>query len=442
MDLGLKRSYVYQTPQRISHGHEPLKTVRIQGLKSRFNYSVIAYLLRVVVRTQKVPCRALFVFHLIKWVLFVSMRLSSLNRKSVALCVRRRFGKTIFSTKIIYFITNILGRFEEYKNTQDFKKRGHYIPKLLLRRFRLSEDGPDKGMIYQYSFLKDSITKEPINQVAQIEDFYIFRQKTGGNSDYVEKEIYANWIESFGSQVIKTINQTNGNPKLTIFEQNILATFISHQITRTPTFYVQLRKYILFLYEKGLLKIEDLGSSSFIKEVIVKNKYSVTYDEIVNYVPNHSVAGDTNHLGHISRLIAGEMMEDIFRHNFHFLHIPNDSSDEFVISDNPVVFIDFERYETKRYVDWWEKRSDKVWIFIPLSPKKCLYLTTKRRIDGPVVIDNEDMTKIINFGQYLNALSFVYGRDKSLIEQHMKKFLPELLKYKTIVADPAQILKK
>ena len=370
------------------------------------------------------------------------MKLSLLNKKFVAFCVRKRLGKTNLSTRIIYLITDILGRFEEYKNTKNFKKRGHYIPKLLLRRFRLSENGPDKGMIYQYDFLSNSITKEPIDQVAQIEDFYIFKQKGGGNSDYVEKEIYANWIENFGSQVIKTINQIDGDPQLTIFEQNVLATFISHQITRTPAFYVQLRKYILFLYEKQLLKIKDLSRRSFLEEVIVKNKYNVTYDEIVDYAPRHSVAGDVNHLGHISRMIAGEMMEDIFRHNFYFLHIPDDSNDEFVISDNPVVFIDFKRYEAKRYVDWWKKRSDQVWIFIPLSPKKCLYLTTKRKIGGPVEIDNGDMATMVNFGQYLNALNCVYGKDKGLIESHMEKFLPELLRYKTVVANPAQVLKR
>lgn len=370
------------------------------------------------------------------------MKLSSLNKSFIAYCIKNRFGKTNLSTKIIYFITNILGRFEEHKNTEDFKKRGHYVPKLLLGRFRLAEDGSNKGMINQYSFLSHSITEEPISNVAQIEDFYIFKQKGGGHSDYVEKEIFANWIENFGSQVLKTVNLADNDPSLTILEQNVLATFISHQITRTPAFYVQLRKYILFLYDKQLLKIDDLGNRDFLEEVIVKNKHNLTYDDLVDYIPEHSVNGDVNHLGHLSRMIAGEMVEDIFRHNFHFLHIPNESEEEFVISDNPVIFIDFERSETKRYVDWWNKRNDRVWIFIPISPKKCLYLTTKRRKEGPVEIDNGDMATMVNFSQYLNALSYVYGKNKDLMEKHMKKFLPELLRYKSMVADPAKVLRK
>ena len=370
------------------------------------------------------------------------MKLSSFNKKFIAYCVKNRLGKTNFSVKVIYFVTNLLGRFEAYINTEDFKKRGHYVPQFLLRRFRLSESGPSKGMIYQYSFLANLITEESIKDIAQIEDLYIFKQKGGGHSDYVEKEIYANWIENFGSQVIKRINLADDDPSLTILEQNVLATFLSHQITRTPTFYFQIRKYILFLYEKRLLKIEDLGNRVFLEEVIVKNKHNLTYEDLVNFTPKNSFVGDVNHLGHLSRMIAGSMMEDIFRHNFHFLHIPEESDDEFVISDNPVVFVDFSKFEVKRYVDWWSKRCDNIWIFIPISPKKCLYLTTKRRIDGPVEIDNGDMATTVNFGQYLNAMNFVYSRNDNLIKNHMKTFLHELLKYKQIVADPKEVLKK
>lgn len=371
------------------------------------------------------------------------MELSTLNKRFIAFCIKNRLGRTNISVKVIYFITNLLGRFEVYKNSEDFKKRGHYIPQLLLRRFRLSEvkGDPKRKKIYQYSFLTNSITEEKIDDVAQIEDFYIFKQKGGGYSDYVEKVIFADWIENFGSQIIKTINTSDGEPDLTILEENILATFLSHQITRTPAFYVQLRKYISLLYERGLLKIEDLGDHKFLEEVIVKNKYNLTYDDLVDYAPKYSMSGDVNHLGHLARLIAGEIMEDIFRHNFYFLVSPPESVDEFVISDNPVVYIDFKKFEVKRYVDWWNKRSDAVWIFIPISPKKCIYLTTKKKIDGKIDIDNGDMTVMVNFGQYLNGLNFVYGRDKKLMREYLRKYLPELIRYKTIVADPKEILK-
>lgn len=365
------------------------------------------------------------------------MKFSNLNRRFIAYCVRKRLGKTNFGVKVIYFIINILGRFEVYKNTEDFNKRGHYVPKLLLRRFRLSEDGPQKGKIYQYSFLNNQITEENINDVAQIEDFYIFRQKDRGNSDYVEKMFFAGFIETFGSCVIKHINLSSDDPELTIFEQNLLATFISHQITRTPAFYRQIRNYILLLYEKGLLKIEDLGSHESMREIVVNNLHKVTYEDMIAFIPKNSVQGDINHLGHISRLIAESIMEDVFRHNFHFLYIPEESDEEFVLSDNPVVFLDFDRYEMKRYFDWWTKRSDSVWIFLPLSPKKCLYLTTKRRKDGPVEKDEfGDLVGLINFGQYLTSLCYVYGRDKDKMLNQTKLYMKELLKYKTFIADP------
>jgi hypothetical protein len=371
----------------------------------------------------------------------MAMKLSDLNRRFISYCVEHRLGKTSFSVRVIYLITGLLGRFETYKNTNDFNKRGHYIPQLLLRRFGIAEAGPKKGKIYQYSFLTNLITEQSIQDVAQIKDFYIYKQKGGGHSDYVEKEIFAHFIESFGSQVIALINQSDYDPKLTIFEQNILATFISHQITRTPAFYLNIGKYLLYLYEKNLLKIEDLGTSAFMDEVIAKNKHNVTYEDIVEFIPRNSVTGDINHLGHISRLIAGHMMEDIFRHNFHFLYIPEDSNEEFVLSDNPIVFVDFSKFEVKRYVDWWSKRNDDVWIFIPLSPKKCLYLTTMRRKEGPVEKEDNDIVGLVNFGQYLNSLNYVFGKDKSKMEEQIRLYKSELIKYKTTVADPAVVFK-
>jgi hypothetical protein len=155
-------------------------------------YSEIAYLLRAVTRTQKHPLGA-FVF---LWLSMYSclVKLSDLNRSFIAYCVKNRLGKTNFSVKVIYFITNILGKFEAYKNTVDFNKKGHYVPKLLLWRFRLAEDGPLRGKIYQFNFLSNQITEESINDVAQIKDFYIFKPKGGGHSDYVEKQIYAHFI--------------------------------------------------------------------------------------------------------------------------------------------------------------------------------------------------------------------------------------------------------
>jgi len=75
------------------------------------------------------------------------MKISELNKRFISYCVRNRLGRTNFGVRVIYFITNILGRFETYKNTQEFNKRGHYVPKLLLRRFRLAEKGSLKGKI-------------------------------------------------------------------------------------------------------------------------------------------------------------------------------------------------------------------------------------------------------------------------------------------------------
>lgn len=65
-----------------------------------------------------------FVFKLLSLYSYV-VKLSKLNKTpSLTAC---RIGKTSFSVRIIYLVTNILGRFEVYKNTNDIGKRGYYV---------------------------------------------------------------------------------------------------------------------------------------------------------------------------------------------------------------------------------------------------------------------------------------------------------------------------
>lgn len=361
--------------------------------------------------------------------------LSSMNKRFIDFCLKNRLGKSNFAVRVIYFFVSIFSRFEGYKNSEELGRKGHYIPQFLLRRFRLAESGTKRGVIFQYNFLLDELEESSIKDVVQIEDFYIFKQKGGGLSDYVEKELFASFIEGFGNRVIKTINISNGDPELTLLEQNILATFIAHQITRTPKFYLSIRRFVLFLYGKGLLRIEDLGNTDFLRRVVVKNKHGVNQEDILNHHSIYTLEGDKNHLGHISRLVAEEIQEEIFSRNFNFLIISNEKNQEFVLSDNPVIFVDFSKHEVMRFPAWWELKRDNLWIMMPISPEKSLLITRQSRGGGNVEVDHDDLIKLLNFGQYLNALCYVYGRSDLLIEEHLKFFRTELLKQRELALE-------
>jgi len=178
--------------------------------------------------------------------------LSKQHGSFIGFCLRNRLGKTRFEARIIFFIMNILGRLTYYKNTYNGEARGHYIPQFILKKFSVSDDQSKLGFVYAFSIENKSITDEKIVDAAQETDFYIFDDKQGNKSDYAEKQVYGNLEESM-SRVVRYIQDIKKTQNFTFLESSIIATFIAHQITRTPYFYENLHKFISFLVtEKNL----------------------------------------------------------------------------------------------------------------------------------------------------------------------------------------------
>lgn len=116
----------------------------------------------------------------------------------------------------------------------------------------------------------------------------------------------------------------------------------------------------------------------------------------------------------------------------HVLEVPVNSTDEFVISDNPVVFLDFERQTILRFVPWWEIGNKEFWIFMPISPKKAIFYAKSKKKDGPIERNNNDLVQLVNFGQYLSCSENVFSRRKEILENHLKIYTNELKQQKVL----------
>jgi len=339
---------------------------------------------------------------------------------------RKRLGRKKWSAKIIFFVMSVFAYFESrvYINTGETGKFDHYVPKLLLRRWRMAESGPDKGHIQCWSKNNNTIEKVAINNYAGEQDWDITKAN-GVPSDFIRKKLYSELLEDKASDVIKLIN-TSSDLDLTYLEESTLAVFVGHQITRVPLFHSYLLKFLSVGYSKGLINYEEFGDKKTLLHKVAHNEIGITYDQLLEEKPAIGVMGGKPQRLLLSLIIASDIGEKIFRGNLHILEIPNNSSDRLVISDSPVVFLDFDRQSILHFVPWWEIGKKDFWIFMPISPRKAIFYCKSKKKDGPVENNNIDLVQLLNFGQYLCCSKNVFSRDENIIKKHLDLYSKEL----------------
>lgn len=362
--------------------------------------------------------------------MFIKRFLAKLGRKITILAFKYRLGKSRWSAKALFFLMGLFDNFGEYSNTNETGRAHHYVPQFILRRFRIAETGTDKGQVWEFSFNTNNIQKNGIAGVASLEDFYLFKDKTGVKSDFIEKKLFSETLEYFSNLVIKRLNTISGEPDLTFLEESTLAVFVAHQLTRVPAFYRAIEKYIVYGYENKKLVIDDLGTHKSMRDKIVLNGLGASIDDLLQHTTNLRISGADNHIGSLSRQVGDHISEKLFKRNLHILDVPATMNDRFVISDNPVVLLDFKRMEILQYPVWWNIDSDNLWIFMPISPTRCILLTKSKRKDSAIENQNTDLVQLVNFGQYLNATRSVFSNDENALKAHLKMYAKELANIK------------
>ena len=361
--------------------------------------------------------------HKINFFVWIFYRASGKFRNCV---FRKRLGRKRWSAKLIFSIMRFFTFFESrvYLNTKETGIFDHYVPKLLLNRWRIAESGIDKGYIFQWSKSKNYIEKVTINNIAGRTDWDLAKTK-GSPSDFVRKKLFSELLESKASHVIKLIN-TSSSLDLTFLEESTLAIFIAHQITRVPLFHDYLLRFFSIGYSQKLIDRSDFGNKEVLIQKVAHNEIGISYEQLQSNDSYIRVEGGKSQRLLLSLVIASDIGEKIYRGNLHILEVPTNSNDEFVVSDNPVVFLDFKRQTILRFVPWWEIGEKNFWIFMPISPKKAIFYCKSKKKDGPIEKNNNDLVQLVNFGQYLSCVDAVFSRKRDILEKHLKIYAEEL----------------
>ena len=156
--------------------------------------------------------------------------LAKIGRKITIAAFRYRLGKNPWSARALFSLMGLFENYVEYVNTSEAGKDHHFVPQLILRRFRIADSGVDKGQTWEFNFQNRKIKKTSISSIASAKDFYLFKDKCGKQSDFIEKKVFAENLEYFGNRVIKYLNTASEEPKLTFLEESTLAVFVAFQI--------------------------------------------------------------------------------------------------------------------------------------------------------------------------------------------------------------------
>lgn len=337
---------------------------------------------------------------------------------------KKRLGKKEWSAKIIFYVMGMFDRFEVYSNTKDVGRFDHYVPQFLLKNWKTPDSGKNNPKIFLWSKGSNLLSKDKIGNVAGEIDWDVSSSK-GVPSDFVNKKLFAELLEDKASRVIKSIN-TNKLLDLTFLEESTLAVFISHQITRVPAFRASLSHFFSIGYSRGLIEHNDFGNKDVLVKKVALNQIGITYDQFLDDTPSIIVGKGKPQQLLLSLVIASHIAEKIYRGNLHILELPINSSDEFVTSDNPVIFLDMDRKKILRFVPWWEVGVKDFWIFMPISPRKAVFYCKSKKKDGPVEDNNEDLVQLFNFGQYLCCTNSVFSKSEFILRNHLKLYSSEM----------------
>ena len=304
------------------------------------------------------------------------------------------------------FFTELKSRIEsEAKKIGDCKRNDHYVPKLLLKNFALSEkDGRKTGLIFQYKRGGGKVERKSIRKKAACEiGFYDTINKLSKKPDNLADRL--NQItESEVARVIEKLNSED-NLHLANREENILAAFVAELYTRTPAFREQIKRYLLYLIENKIIKKEDLGEEKIIEEIFFEDKLKIKTKKLIKFKPTMELEFRTNSLLIvIAFAIAARLSKKLFFRNINIL---NSSSGSFLIGDSPVFSSNLRDYP--RWPLGWDFKKDDA-IFLPISPSRCL-VYDRRKFKNKLVRAKKSLVNFINFSQIINAESYIYSNE-------------------------------
>ncbi|MFQ6049957.1 MAG: DUF4238 domain-containing protein, partial [Candidatus Paceibacterales bacterium] len=226
-------------------------------------------------------------------------------------------------------------------------------------------------------------------------------------SDFQEKELFARHLELITSIIFEKIKE---DPEYdpTDLEKSAIASFVAHQITRTPLFRQKLNLLFYYLVSNEYCKIDNFGDIEFLKEQIVCNGINIDVEKFRKFVLSKrksSLAGTKNHEIILSMLIAENMAEKIFRKTLVIEQVEQETY--FVISDNPAIVMDYHTNKCFPF-EWWRISDRNISIFMPISPFLAL-VYAKGRKKNPEDKMNKNNVQTFNRISMICSLNKIYS---------------------------------
>ncbi len=245
----------------------------------------------------------------------------------------------------------------------------HFIPKFLLKKFRII----NTGNIFMYMRGKRSTPVSIKKEAAVVPNLYSFRdKKTKELSDFMEKHIFAHVLEKYGSRIVSRILKTD-KIDLTHLEESVLVNFIAFQYTRTPRFFFQLERVLTYLVKEKSVTPKEMVKPNFARDVFINNSYQLRPPEIAQFLQKTSlrITGVKNLMLGLSVQIADDISVNIFSGKLNLLRATG--SEFFFLSDSPVEIFNFGNNRSVGPF-FWELNNDLL-IYLPISPTRCIYYT-------------------------------------------------------------------
>ena len=240
-------------------------------------------------------------------------------------------------------------------------KRQHYVPQFLLRFFSDLSNVKSKSIISMYMLEQNTIKEKiPIKSVCYCENIY-------GDDDIVEKMFSE--IESDWARVLNQMNISNRHIIKRKDKSNI-ASFIASQYLRTKK-----REAFLERMTAEWIKYIDPKDAALFQNKLENNSSISMNLSLIQFRDFRKYLSDLD-----------------------YVILDNESNTEFIISDNPVIFINI--FSPNNF----GVHSIGNILWIPISPRKLLLLYDRKAINltaGGFKISSDETIKAINSYQYI-----------------------------------------
>ncbi len=317
----------------------------------------------------------------------INLLKEKINRKRLVLadklltfCLDKQLNNVRLVKAIFYVYQRLVKGAYVSESLEDAKH--HYIPKFLLRKFKVK----DTGLIYQYTYLKLPDTVSIEKEAAFVKELYTFTEKGSKTpSSFLEKQLFAYTLEKYASRIINKILKED-QLDLTYLEESIITSFVSFQYIRTPKFLRHVKSVLEYLSLSKKVPIEEMVKDNFYLEAFFENKYKIVPQDLGKFGLSNKLelTGAENLILKIATQIGDHLSGIIYKRHMRMLEVVEPGF--FYLSDSPVDIFNLSRARSIGPFLW--ELKEEVLIFLPITPYRCLYYIPDGYDIKPGIIGN------------------------------------------------------